>query len=163
MNIDYILDTFNRSQVNYLLIGGMNFFLRHAPVLTFDIDIWIENNDGNLIKCEQALVGLEAEWGNSDKDWGPVSEKQTGWLARQDIYCLTSSYGAIDIFRYVRGLNNWQQSWSCSVVEETASGTTYHGLSHHDMLDCQLALETHEQKLDRIKTLRRVLDDDNGI
>ena len=34
MNIDHILQMFNASEVEYLLIGGMNFLLRHEPVLT---------------------------------------------------------------------------------------------------------------------------------
>jgi hypothetical protein len=38
MNIDHILQTFNTCEVDYLLIGGMNFLLRHEPVLTYDID-----------------------------------------------------------------------------------------------------------------------------
>ena len=34
MNIDHILQMFNASEVEYLLIGSMNFLLRHEPVLT---------------------------------------------------------------------------------------------------------------------------------
>ena len=41
-NIDHILATLGRHQVDYLLIGGVNFLLRHAPVLTYDVDVWIE-------------------------------------------------------------------------------------------------------------------------
>ena len=33
MNVDHILKTLNAHEVAYLLIGGMNFLLRHAPVL----------------------------------------------------------------------------------------------------------------------------------
>jgi hypothetical protein len=45
MNIDRILETFNRRDVSYLLIGDMNFLLRHAPVLTYDVDLWTCPND----------------------------------------------------------------------------------------------------------------------
>lgn len=31
MNIDCILDTFNRRDVEFILLGGMNFLLRHKP------------------------------------------------------------------------------------------------------------------------------------
>ncbi|HMP89874.1 MAG TPA: hypothetical protein PJ991_06720 [Kiritimatiellia bacterium] len=51
INVDRILDTLNRREVEYILIGGMNFLLRHKPVLTFDVDIWINDNESNRTKC----------------------------------------------------------------------------------------------------------------
>ena len=36
MDVERILQTMNGKQVAYLLIGGMNFLLRHEPMLTFD-------------------------------------------------------------------------------------------------------------------------------
>ena len=47
MNVDTILDTMNRNMVDYILIGGMNFLLRHAPVITYDVDLWIKDTSGN--------------------------------------------------------------------------------------------------------------------
>jgi hypothetical protein len=38
MNIDRILAAFNEREVQYLLIGGVNFLLRHRPVTTFGQD-----------------------------------------------------------------------------------------------------------------------------
>jgi hypothetical protein len=80
MNLDRILATFNTHRVPYLLIGGMNFLLRHAPVLTSDVDLWIEDAPENCTRCEQALAELGAEWGTADADWGPVAGKRPGWL-----------------------------------------------------------------------------------
>jgi hypothetical protein len=37
MNVDEILRTLNQEHVDYLLIGGMNFLLRHLPELTYDV------------------------------------------------------------------------------------------------------------------------------
>ena len=51
----------------------MNFLLRHKPVLTFDVDIWIEDSEPNRKRCERVLAQLDAEWGRSDQDWRPVS------------------------------------------------------------------------------------------
>jgi len=51
MNIDHILRTFNACAVEYLLIGGMNFLLRHEPVLTYDIDFWIRDTVVNRGHC----------------------------------------------------------------------------------------------------------------
>ena len=44
MNIDRVLQALAKNEVDYLLIGGMNFLLRHAPEITYDIDVWIADN-----------------------------------------------------------------------------------------------------------------------
>ena len=58
MNVDQILRAFNETQVEYILIGGMNFLLRHAPILTFDVDLWIDDTPENRARCEAALRWL---------------------------------------------------------------------------------------------------------
>jgi hypothetical protein len=144
MQVDQILDAFNRRGVAYLLIGGANFMLRHAPVLTYDLDLWVEDTEANLDRCAAALADLQAEWGASEEAWGPVAKLPAGWLRRQALYCLTSPHGAIDVFRAVTGLPRWQE----------CSGR---GLSDEDMLRSQEALAPKEQKADRIRALRAVL------
>src|SRR5688500_5839869 len=119
MNIDAILETFNRHQVRYLLFGGMNFLLRHKPVLTYDIDFWIEDSEENRSRCERSLAALSAEWGAGNENWQLVSELPAGWLARQTVFCLIAPAGAIDIFRFVPGLDDWQSSWATSIPEKT--------------------------------------------
>ena len=102
MNIDHILRTFADCGVEYLLIGGMNFLLRHEPVLTYDIDFWIRDTAENRDRCDTALRALDAAWGATEEDWRSVAA-QPGWLVRQGVFCLTSPSGAIDIFRTVTG------------------------------------------------------------
>ena len=162
MDLDHILTVIHRHAVQYLLIGGMNFLLRHEPVITYDVDLWIEDTVENRGRCELALAELSAQWGASDDDWGPVQEKGSGWLDRQSLFCLTSPHGAIDVFRYVRGLNDWQKSRANAVTGRTASSVPYLGLSDEDMLVCQLALGADEQKADRVETLRRALREQGG-
>jgi len=157
MNLDRILGTCNQQGVSYLLIGGMNFLLRHQPVLTYDVDLWIEDTPENRRRCESALAALDAEWGRTNADWGPVAAKPAGWLDQQAVYCLNSPHGAIDVFRSLKGPTDWQTSWNASVVEQTAAGTSYHGLSDADMLACQLALDAGAQKAERIRVLRSKL------
>ena len=158
MNVDRILTAFNEHQVRYLLIGGMNFLLRHEPVLTYDIDLWIEDTTENCSRCANALAWLGAEWGASDLDWGPVAEKPAGWLGSQAVYCLTCPDGAIDIFLSVLGLAAWSDSFSRSLKEATAAGVSYRGLSDEDMMACQLALSENERKSGRVALLRKVIE-----
>jgi hypothetical protein len=158
MNVDHILREFNERRVAYILIGGMNFLLRHAPVLTFDIDFWIEDSPENVGRCEKALGALDAEWGASDDDWGPVAAKQPGWLLRQSLFCLTTPCGSIDVFRTVKGLESWAICQTRAYRGETAAGTPYRGLSDEDMLQSQTALDEMEQKQQRIQTLQAALN-----
>lgn len=158
MDIDQIFDALNRHQVAYLLIGGMNFFLRHSPVVTMDIDLWIDGTAENRGRCEQALAELDAEWGPTETDWLPVARLTPDWLSRQALFCLTSPHGSIDIFRSVRGLGDWTQSAARAEKRATSAGVPYLALCDADMLQCQLALPEDSQKLDRIRTLKKSLE-----
>lgn len=157
MNVDRILEAMNAQGVEYLLIGGMNFLLRHEPVLTYDVDLWIRDTTDNRRRCEQALVVLEAAWGPTEADWKPVSQMPGGWLERQSVFALTTAHGALDVFRRLPGMDNWAASFSAAYEGRTAAGVTYRGLSDTDMLRCQEALNESERKLDRMRSLRRVL------
>ena len=55
MNVDRVLGDLNQQDVDYLLIGGMNFLLRHEPVLTYDIDLWIDADHENVLRANRAL------------------------------------------------------------------------------------------------------------
>jgi len=158
MDLDRILNTFNKHQVGCLLIGGMNFLLRHDPVLTFDVDLWIEDTPENRGRTEDALAELDAQWGLSEQDWKPVAQHRRGWLSCQGVYCLTSAVGAIDIFRTVQGLASWRECRSRACAGTTGSGTPYWGLSDADMLQCQLALPEPQRKQDRIRTLKAAIE-----
>lgn len=158
MNVDHILDTMNRHGVDYLLIGGMNFFVRHRPVATFDVDLWIADTTENRARCEESLRALEASWGATERDWGPVARLAPGWLEHHGVYCLTSPSGDIDIFRAVRGLPDWTTCRQRAAPSATAAGVTFLGLADLDMLACQLALPEGEQKIDRVRFLRKVTD-----
>jgi len=163
MKADFILQTLNDSHVDYLLIGGMNFLFRHRPVLTYDIDVWIDDTAENRARCEAALAALEAEWGTSDDDWQPVARRKPGWLARQGVFSLVSPYGSIDVFRSVRGLEDWRACRARAVTARTSAGVAYMGLSDQDMLQCQLALPEQQQRTERIEILRRAIENaDDG-
>jgi hypothetical protein len=157
MDTDTILQTLWDHRVDYLLIGGVNFMLRHKPVLTLDIDLWVNRAEENLIRLTAALQALGAEWGPNERNWSPIATDIT-WWKRQNIYCLTSRHGAIDVFFEVTGLEG--QFGACkqvSVACRTPNGTPYQALSDAHMLRCQEALRPEDQKLDRIAFLQRAL------
>ncbi|MCE9629946.1 MAG: hypothetical protein K8S94_04395 [Planctomycetia bacterium] len=155
MNVDHILRTFGDCGVEYLLIGGMNFLLRHEPVLTYDIDFWIRDSAENRDRCDIALRRLDAAWGATEQDWRPVAT-QPGWLVRQPVFCLTSPSGAIDIFRTVAGLHSWEECNARAHAGRTAGGAPYRGLCDEDMLACQLALPPGQRRQSRVEALHRI-------
>lgn len=157
MNADHVLETLNAHSVAYLLVGGVNFLLRHKPVLTYDIDVWIEDTRENLGRCERALSELQAEWGADEQDWAAVAERAPGWLAVQGVFCLTSPHGAIDVFRFVKGLDSWSESRARAFRGLTAGGVGFLGLSDEDMLRCQMALPEGSRNTERIRLLQQAL------
>lgn len=157
MNVDAVLIALNDRQVEYLLIGGMNFLLRHQPVMTFDIDVWIHDTSANRKRCEQALADLCAEWGPTEAEWRAVSTLAPDWLARQSMFCLTTLHGALDVFRVVPGLSSWPMCAATAVECRTGAGVICMGLCDADMLRCQEALAESDRKLDRIAFLRNRL------
>lgn len=157
VNVDRILRALNRRRVSYLLVGGMNYLLRHKPVLTYDVDVWVEDSPANLRRCERALAALKAEWGPTVKAWKPVAHYAAGWLERQQVFCLTSPSGAIDIFRAIRGLGAWRSSRARAVRCTTPAGISCWALSDRDLLRSQAAVPRAERKPERIRDLRRAL------
>jgi hypothetical protein len=154
MNVDRILAVFADRHVDAILIGGMNFILRHEPVLTYDVDFWIRDTDENLARTAGALALLDAQWGRDEKSWGPVLPG-IEWLKTQSVFCLTTQEGALDIFREVRGLEGqFDACWSRAIESKTEAGTPFRGLADSDMLACQLALPPKEQNAQRIAYFR---------
>ena len=157
MNPGRILSVFAQANVDCLLIGGMNFYLRHRPVSTFDVDFWVRDDAENLQRVSAALLELQAQWGATEDAWAPVP-RDAVWLTKQFVYCLTSPAGAIDIFRAVRGLESYEACKSRSLLCQTSDGIAYRSLSDADMLACQLALPEGERRLDRIAYLEKLLE-----
>jgi hypothetical protein len=156
LDIEEILAAFNEADVRYLLLGGVNFALRHDYVITIDIDFWIEDTQENLARTNAALRTLNAEWGPTALDWKAVPE-DPAWLKRQSAFCLTTPLGPVDIFRAVKGLEDFDICFKRSSAAITPRGVRFQSLSDEDMLRCQEALDPSSQKLDRMRTLRDAL------
>ena len=157
MNVDAILRTLNDAQVDCLLIGGMNFLLRHRPELTFDVDIWVRDDTANLQRLNCALRELCAAWGPTENQWKPVPGDWR-WLQDQPVFCLTTQHGALDVFRDVRGLESrYTQCRERAVSAATGTGVKFLALSDKDMLTCQEALPPHERNHRRMEVLREAI------
>lgn len=157
MNVDLILSTFNAHNADFILIGGMNFFIVHQPVVTFDVDLWIADTEANHVATHAALAELLAEVSFSPKgdDWRRLRpEESPAWLVRQSVHCLFTSHGPVDVFRHVPGLEDGYAALrdQCP-IRQTPSGVPFRSLNDELMIRCQLALPENLRKLDRMRAL----------
>ncbi len=155
-----VFSAMNRNDVSFLLVGGLNYFLAHKPVTTQDIDLFIDDTPMNRRACEDALLELGAEWGKRDDDWGAVSEKLKGWLWGQNVFCLLTKFGLVDIFLSLPGVSSFADAMHRSILFEVDNGLQIRLISARDLLDCQLALPGVYQKQERIHHLRGILEND---
>ena len=157
MNVDEILSALNKERTDYILIGGMNFLIRHLPELTFDVDVWVDRGEENLRQLNKALSALGAAWGPTEQEWQTVGEDWR-WLQRQSVFCLTTRHGALDVFLEVRGLEaRYAECRRAASEWRTGAGVPFASLSDEHMLACQEALPLAEQKPGRVKVLREAL------
>ena len=158
MDVEQLLRTLSQQGVDYILIGGMNFLINHGGPLTYDVDVLIRDTPENRRELNFALQELRCEWGPAADDWKRVSNDPR-WLETQDVYCLTSPHGALDIFRKIKGLNdNFDTILSRAQLRSMQDGEMYYSLSDEDMLRCQEALPETARKNDRIATLRAAIE-----
>jgi hypothetical protein len=54
-----VLDSFNTSNVEYLVVGGIAVTLYGADRTTKDLDIWIDNSSGNIEHLRNAFTELK--------------------------------------------------------------------------------------------------------
>jgi len=152
-----VFSAMNTYSVSYLLVGGLNFFLLHKPVTTQDIDLLIDNTPQNRKCCERALSAIDAEWGRQDLDWGLVSNKPSGWLSGQSVFCLLTKFGPVDIFLELPGIPNFQEASIRSVAFELDSVESVRLISASDLLACQFAIPEIYRKSERIAFLKGAL------
>ncbi len=153
-----LFQVLNDHGVQFILIGGMNYFLRFRPVTTQDIDIWISPVKENVLRCEQAMAAIEAQWGRTDDDWGATAEKPSGWLLSQCVFCLLTNCGLVDIFTAVVGLPDFEACWERGETIAVSGNTTFRSLSAMDMLACQLAIPEENRRHERVAHLRKILE-----
>jgi hypothetical protein len=155
LSFDYqaVFHVLNEHAVSYLLIGGLNYFLRHRPVSTQDIDVFVDSSRDNLTRCETALAALGAQWGRVDAEWTLTSEKPAGWLSGQSVFCLLTPHAPLDIFFSVPGITSFAAAAANAVTIVTNDGTKVQCISTEDLLACQLALPENLRRLDRVRHL----------
>ena len=159
LTLDYerVFRVMNHCGVEFLLIGGLNYYLQHRPISTQDIDLFINDTLENRSSCELALKELSAQWGRNDDDWGPVGQKTPGWLGYQGVYCLLTIAGPVDIFRSLAGVASFHSALVDSKALVVGSNTLVRLIGPKDLLACQMALPETVRRQDRVKHLREIL------
>ena len=91
--LDYlgIFKRFNEEGIRYLVVGGVAMNLHGVPRATYDIDILIDMEDGNI----SALMGLMKEWGFKPKV--PVSITDFADPAKRNEWITTKNMKAFNL------------------------------------------------------------------
>lgn len=71
-----IIDTLNKSGINYALCGGMAVIIHGYPRLTRDIDLMVQENDLDQIRKALKNIGYSIEAGIIPFDTGKPTERQ---------------------------------------------------------------------------------------
>jgi hypothetical protein len=92
-----ILETLERHQVRYVLIGGLAAILHGAPHLTTDADIVPEEGKKNLQRLSAALKELNARIRVVGEEEGVAFDHNAALLGRVLIWNLVTDRGNLDI------------------------------------------------------------------
>ena len=93
-DVQAILGTFARHQVEYIIVGGVCAVLQGAPIHTFDLDLVHSRTPENLERLLHALTELDAFYReHGERRLRPTSSH----LASSGYQLLTTSAGPLDL------------------------------------------------------------------
>jgi hypothetical protein len=98
-----IIETLNRHEAQFVIIGGFAATLYGCPEQTFDLDILYADTPANRTRLLKALDGIEAKWDE------PLTDAV---LQRQAVFALNTKYGDLDILSEVLGLGSYENAQS---------------------------------------------------
>jgi hypothetical protein len=124
------LQSFNKNEVEYILVGGFSVILHGYPRTTGDLDIWIKRSVENYQKIKLAF----AEFGMPVFD---MTEENFMNHPEWDVYTFGKSPVAIDLMLKVKGLD-FDQAFNNSVFF-TENGIPVRTLSKEDLVKAKLA------------------------
>lgn len=92
-----ILESLERHEVRYILMGGLAATLHGSPHVTFDIDITPERSRANVEALASALEELGARVRVENRPEGLPFDRSAAMLDRTEILNLVTRYGALDL------------------------------------------------------------------
>jgi hypothetical protein len=93
-----ILETLEKHEVAYVVVGGVAAVLQGAPVTTFDIDALVKVDAANIARLAAALVELDARY-REHADLKPTRED----LAAGGHLLLMTNSGPFDVLGFIGG------------------------------------------------------------
>jgi hypothetical protein len=125
------LESFNKNEVEYILVGGFSVILHGYPRTTGDIDIWVKRTLSNYKKIQKAffdfgmpLFDMTEENFINHPDW--------------DVYTFGRPPVAIDIMLAVKGLD-FDQAFKKSIFS-LENGISIRTLSREDLIKAKTAV-----------------------
>jgi hypothetical protein len=111
------LQTLNRHDVHYVLIGGLAASTLGSPSVTNDLDICYDRRPANLERMAAALVEMEATLRGVDEEVPFLLDAKT--LAAGDCFTFNTKYGALDILGTPAGTRGYDDLKRSATLMDT--------------------------------------------
>jgi hypothetical protein len=122
-----ILETLERHDVRFVVIGAVAAIAQGSPLPTEDIDITPARDPDNLQRLAAALQDLDAKLRVSDRPEGLPFPFDAASLGRNEIWTLTTPFGYLDIVFAPAGTGGYEDLRRQAIVVDF--GTTRASMS----------------------------------
>lgn len=170
LDIDRVVEVFDRHHVQYLLVGGVAARLHGSERLTEDVDVLPEDGDENLRRLAAALTELGAflrVGGMSDDEARALPVRlDVATLRAMEISTWRTSAGDLDVLRSLRDLTGGRRSYDG--LEARSVGISVNQIEIRlaglgDIIDSKRFADRAKDHdaLPELEALRDALDDEN--
>lgn len=108
LDIDRIVDTFGRHEVDFVVIGGIAVLAHGHPRATFDVDFMAALSDENVERLAAALDELNARVRGVDADLLDVDPTDPAQLASGANWTLVTDAGWLDFMPAAEGARPYE-------------------------------------------------------
>lgn len=94
LDLDYgnLFEELNRAGIDHLVIGGLAVNFHGVPRMTYDVDIMVLMESGNILRC----VGKLTSWGDTPKI--PVDPKDLASEEKRKIWVIEKGMKALNFY-----------------------------------------------------------------
>lgn len=109
LDIDRMVDTFRRHDVDFVVIGGIAVLAHGHPRATFDLDFMADLSEDNVERLAAALDELNARVRGIDAELLDVAPSDPGQLASGANRALVTDAGWLDFMPAAEGARDYEE------------------------------------------------------
>jgi hypothetical protein len=110
MEAEAIIEAFNSSAVDYVVIGAFAAIAQNVPILpTVDIDFYASRDQANIERLSKALGLLNAKIRAAGQDEGIAFDPSPEFLKKMQMLNLTCQFGEFDVLFEADGIQDFRK------------------------------------------------------